>query len=90
MIAMAKLAFDKSDNDPSTHRLQQLAAKVTDKQLREKGIPPKVLAIYPIPFRGMQSIEVSGWYGSTVLLSTSERTMRSEGPRLVRYLSVSQ
>jgi hypothetical protein len=41
IIAMAKLVFDKLDNDPSTHRLQQLASKVTDKQLREKSIPPK-------------------------------------------------
>jgi hypothetical protein len=44
IIDMAKLIFQNNRSlveDPSTNRLQQLAANVTDKQLKESQIPSK-------------------------------------------------
>jgi len=44
VIDLAKFVFQNTlgpVNDPSMHRLQQLAANVTDKQLEESQVPPE-------------------------------------------------
>jgi hypothetical protein len=41
LIEIAKKIFPKEENEASTHRLQQLAAQISDKQLDKAGVPTK-------------------------------------------------
>ncbi|KAN0074017.1 hypothetical protein V8E54_007954 [Elaphomyces granulatus] len=41
LLDLAKLVFPETSTDPSTCRIQQLIANVTNKQLDSKGIPSK-------------------------------------------------